>query len=213
MWFWPVAGSRAWVADLVGPVESPLVEISGGSWRTLQGRDTDAWPPVNAQQEKRKFLLRAGGSAWLIKFAGLGPPGRAKLDRARALNAAGVYAARLRLPPRLPHRALDGGCPTARSLPRRAGCLIDQIGRYLGFRARLSQRAGSRRTPRRSRRDGSTQRGRGPRRRLGRTARRLARTAAWPDPAWPARRPVASGRDRWPDATLGIPARRRTGVC
>ncbi|MCJ2101999.1 hypothetical protein [Methylobacterium sp. E-046] len=129
-------GLTSWVADLVGPVESPLVEISGGSWRTLQGRDTDAWPPVNAQQEKRKFLLRAGGSAWLIKFAGLGLPGRTKLDRARALNAQGFS------PPVSGYRhgfIIERWMEDVRPLDLcrvAPDTYIDQIGRYLGFRAR-----------------------------------------------------------------------------
>ncbi|WP_267359999.1 MULTISPECIES: hypothetical protein [unclassified Methylobacterium] len=129
-------GLTSWVADLVGPVESPPVEISGGGWRALQGRGTNAWPPVNAQQEKRKFLLSAGGGAWLIKFAGLGLPGRTKLARARALNAHGFT------PPVAGYRHgfiverwMEDAQPLdlARVAPD-AG--VDQIGRYLGFRAR-----------------------------------------------------------------------------
>jgi len=129
-------GLTSWVADLVGPVESPPVEISGGSWRALQGRGKDAWPPVNAQQEKRKFLLRAGGGAWLIKFAGLGLPGRTKLDRARALNVHGFtpQAAGYRHG-FLIERWMEDARPLdlARVAP---DAYVDQIGRYLGFRAR-----------------------------------------------------------------------------
>ncbi|GJE41155.1 hypothetical protein [Methylobacterium soli] len=129
-------GVAAWVADLVGPAEAPLEEISGGRWRVLQGRDADAWPPVNAQQEKRKFLLRASGGTWLLKFVGLGRAGRAKLDRARALHAAGFT------PPVagyrhgfLVERWLDEARPLdlCRVSP---DDLTDQVGRYLGFRAR-----------------------------------------------------------------------------
>ncbi|WP_336488764.1 hypothetical protein [Methylobacterium nigriterrae] len=129
-------GLAAWVADLVGPAEAPLADISGGRWRALQGRSEDAWPPVDAQQEKRKFLVRAGGSAWLLKFAGLGPAGRAKLGRARALNAAGFT------PPVagyrhgfLVERWLEEGRPLDLCFVA-PDFLIDRVGRYLGFRAR-----------------------------------------------------------------------------
>lgn len=125
-----------WVADLVGPVEAPLAEISGGGWRALQGRGAEAWPPVNAQQEKRKFLLRAGGGVWLVKFAGLGLAGRTKLDRARALHAAGFT------PPVAGYRhgfLIERWVEDARPLDLCAVApdgVVDQIGRYLGFRAR-----------------------------------------------------------------------------
>ncbi len=129
-------GLASWVADLVGPVQAPPIEISGGRWRAFQGRGADAWPPVNAQQEKRKFLLRAGGTLWHLKFAGLGPAGRAKLDRARALHAAGFT------PPVAGYRhgfLVERWVADGRPLdlgPVAPGALIDWVGRYLGFRAR-----------------------------------------------------------------------------
>ena len=133
----PAGGGLAgWVADLVGPAEAPPAEISNGGWRRLQGRGADAWPPVNAQQEKRKFLLRAGGRPWLIKFAGLGRPGRTKLDRARALHAAGFT------PPVVGYRhgfLIERWLDDARPLDLctvAPDVVVDQIGRYLGFRAR-----------------------------------------------------------------------------
>jgi hypothetical protein len=42
--------------------------------------------------ERRKFLARAGGETWLLKFAGLGAIGERKLARARHLHAAGWTA-------------------------------------------------------------------------------------------------------------------------
>jgi hypothetical protein len=129
-------GLASWVADLVGPAQAPLIEISGGGWRAFQGRSADAWPPVNAQQEKRKFLLRAGGTLWHLKFAGLGPASRAKLDRARALHAAGFT------PPVAGYRhgfLVERWIADGRPLDLGAvapGVLIDWVGRYLGFRAR-----------------------------------------------------------------------------
>ena len=89
----PAHRLSAWVADLVGPPDGPLEDISGGGWRRLRyAREAD-WPPVHAQAERRKFLLRAGGKTWLLKFAGLGREGERKLERARILNAAGVAPA------------------------------------------------------------------------------------------------------------------------
>ena len=89
----PAHRLSSWVADLVGPPDGPLEEISGGGWRRLRyAREAD-WPPVHAQAERRKFLLRAGGKTWLLKFAGLGREGERKLERARVLHAAGVAPA------------------------------------------------------------------------------------------------------------------------
>ncbi|GJD50606.1 hypothetical protein OPKNFCMD_3349 [Methylobacterium crusticola] len=132
----PGGGLAGWVADLVGPAEGPLVEVSGGRWRFRQGRDEAAWPPVHAQQERRKFLLAAGGGTWLLKFAGLGPGARAKADIARALSAAGFTP---------PVAGVRHGFLVERwiaAAPPLDLCAVDpdrlaeEVGRYLGFRAR-----------------------------------------------------------------------------
>jgi hypothetical protein len=78
---------QAGVEALTGPGLEPLRDISGGGWRAL--RLSDEPPPVYAGQERRKFLHRTGSGPWLVKFAGLGRIGAAKLERARALAAAG----------------------------------------------------------------------------------------------------------------------------
>jgi hypothetical protein len=126
----------SWVADLVGAPDGPLEDASGGNWRRLRyAREAD-WPPVHAQAERRKFLLRAGGKAWLLKFAGLGREGERKLERARALHAAGFApsAAGFR------HGFLvEEWIGDARALDRGgfgAARLAERVGRYLGFRAR-----------------------------------------------------------------------------
>jgi hypothetical protein len=80
---------ETWAAALLGPLEAPLRDISGGAWRPLRYVREAEWPPVHAGQERRKFLARAGGATWLLKFAGLGPETEAGLARARALHAAG----------------------------------------------------------------------------------------------------------------------------
>ena len=76
---------QAGVEALVGPATRPLRDISGGAWRELRSDR----PPVHAAQERRKFLHETAHGRWLVKFAGLGRVGRAKLERARALHAAG----------------------------------------------------------------------------------------------------------------------------
>ena len=126
----------SWVADLVGPPDGPLEDISGGGWRQLRrAREADR-PPVHAQGERRKFLLRAGGKAWLLKFAGLGREGERKLERARALHAAGFAPA----PAGFRHGFLvEEWIEDARALDRTEhgpARLAERVGRYLGFRAR-----------------------------------------------------------------------------
>jgi hypothetical protein len=126
----------SWVADLVGAPDGPLEEISGGAWRRLRYARESDWPPVNAQGERRKFLLRAGGKTWLLKFAGLGREGERKLERARALHAAGFApdAAGFR------HGFLVEEWIGAARPHDRSGLdparLAERVGRYLGFRAR-----------------------------------------------------------------------------
>ncbi|MCB4820689.1 hypothetical protein [Roseicella aerolata] len=125
----------AWAGTLTGPAEGPLTDISGGAWRA--GRYPGAaWPPVHAQQERRKFLLPAGGATWLLKFVGLGADGERKAGRGRALAEAGFT------PPVagwchgfLVERWLEAARPLdpARMDQDR---LAEQVGRYLGFRAR-----------------------------------------------------------------------------
>jgi hypothetical protein len=125
-----------WVADLVGPAEEPLEEISGGRWRLLRyGREAD-WPASNPYLERRKFLLRTADGTWLLKFAGLGPEGARKLKRARALHAAG-FAPEVR---GYRHGFLverwQGELPSVHRGFDDRDRLVAQVGRYLGFRAR-----------------------------------------------------------------------------
>jgi hypothetical protein len=56
-------------------------DISGGLWRELLYEDESAFPAVQPQHERRKYL--AAGQLW--KFAGLGHFGRARYERARQL--------------------------------------------------------------------------------------------------------------------------------
>lgn len=113
-------------AAMLGPAVAPLQDISGGAWRDLHPFPKS--PPVNAGQERRKLLHRTAEGAWLLKFAGLGRIGRAKLDRARALHAAGFTPE----PAGVAHgflveRWLAGARPARPTL--------DRLAAYLQFRA------------------------------------------------------------------------------
>jgi hypothetical protein len=79
-----------WLQPLLGTLDAPLQDISAGRWRELRFAAQKAWPAIDPLWERRKFLCRAGGQSWLVKFAGLGETGRRKLDRASLLAAAGL---------------------------------------------------------------------------------------------------------------------------
>ena len=129
---------ETWVADLVGPPDAPLQEISGGGWRPLRYAREEDWPASNLYLERRKFLLRGSAGTWLLKFAGLGREGTRKLDRARTLHAAGF------VPEIVGYRhgfLVERWLGEAPSLDRQlVDCdrawLVTQVGCYLGFRAR-----------------------------------------------------------------------------
>lgn len=72
---------------LIGPLTRPLEDISAGRWRRKAG--VERYAPVDLRFERRKFLAHAESGPWLVKFAGLGAVGQAKLRRARALADAG----------------------------------------------------------------------------------------------------------------------------
>ncbi|MFC7734680.1 hypothetical protein ACFQX4_02300 [Roseomonas sp. GCM10028921] len=124
---------EGWAAALLGPGEAPLREISGGAWRS---GPEGGWPPVHPFMERRKFLHRARGGSWLLKFAGLGAEGEAAASRARALHEAGFT------PPVagflhgfLVERWVEKGRLLDPAATDRAA-LVAHLGRYLGFRAR-----------------------------------------------------------------------------
>jgi hypothetical protein len=129
---WPL---ERWVEDLTGRVDAPAEDVSAGRWRERLIPGGSAKPPAHLQQERRKYLLRAAGSRWLLKFVGLGRYGREKLEMAAALAAAG-------LSPRvsgLRHGFLVGPwLERARPLPlapvdRRE--LVQKAAEYVAFRA------------------------------------------------------------------------------
>lgn len=129
---WPL---EQWVEEVTGPAEAPPEDIGAGRWRARLFPAGSRWPAAHVQQERRKYLLQAGGRTWLLKFAGLGRYGEEKLDLARRLQSAGL------IPPvaGLCHGFLVGPwlegarpLPLASEVDRLA--LLDQIARYLSFR-------------------------------------------------------------------------------
>jgi hypothetical protein len=130
-----------WVSKIVGPLDGPMDDISGGSWRQLRHPDERQWPASDTQRGRRKFLAKAGGTEWLVKFAAVGDEGLRKERKARLLHESGLTA------------EIAGSCHgfiierwvlgapldvVGVDRPR----LVDALGRYLGYRAR-NLRAGN----------------------------------------------------------------------
>lgn len=125
-----------WAETVLGPLDGPPEDVSGGGWRAQVYADEDDWPAVIPFGERRKFLLRAGGERWLMKFAGLGPEGEAKLVRGRLLAAAGLTPeVRGLLHGFLLQRWVEG-----RPLDPASPDLVARLAHYLGARARLLPR-------------------------------------------------------------------------
>jgi hypothetical protein len=70
--------------------DAAVEDLSAGRWRERAFTREEAWPPVFAQEERRKFLVAVRGAWWLAEFVGVGPFGEARHARARVLAEAGV---------------------------------------------------------------------------------------------------------------------------
>lgn len=127
---------RFWVADLIGPVDNALEDVAGGAWRARRFRGKAAWPAANTQQERRKYIARTGEGSWLVKFAGLGAEGERKFRLARHLHRAGfgTEPVGLRYGFLVERWIEDAPSLDAASFGRDR--LLEEIGAYLGFRAR-----------------------------------------------------------------------------
>jgi hypothetical protein len=124
-----------WLRDAIGPLETPLEDLSAGAWRGTVHGPEQHWPPAVPAMEKRKYRTIAAGRQVLVKYAGLGPLGERKFAAARAMAAAGFTTEPLALIhgfiverwlPAAPARTLA-------TLPRHQ--LVARLADYLGFRA------------------------------------------------------------------------------
>jgi hypothetical protein len=103
---------------------------SAGGWRgSVFGVNVDAWPAVQPQHERRKYLNRDDGT--VIRFAGLGRYGRAKLARANAIADSGFGTEPIGLAGGfLEERRLSGPPLSSPAIGREA---LDRIARYVAF--------------------------------------------------------------------------------
>lgn len=136
---------------LAGPLGGPvdgLEDVAGGRWRRKLYAREEAWPPVFAAQERRKYLVSSGGRLFLAKFAGLGRHGEAARDRAERLARAGFIPRSLGLgygflvsewlgeARPLPYPLGEAREARAREEAIDRGWLVARVGDYLAFLAR-----------------------------------------------------------------------------
>ncbi|MGE5562271.1 MAG: hypothetical protein ACM3ZV_03070 [Bacillota bacterium] len=129
---WP-ALIGSWCEQLLGPLDEPPRDIAGGTWRALHYVREEDWPAAVPAFERRKYLVRARGERFLVKFASLGGIGEDKLAIARTLHAEGVVPE----PLGLVHGFLvEPWCEDASPLAA-ADTPLNEVARYIGTRARL----------------------------------------------------------------------------
>lgn len=122
-----------WCEELLGPLDGPLEDISGGRWRRLHDWRGEDWPAAIPPFERRKFITRVRGERFLVKFAGLGRIGEEKLAIGRTLFAEGLVPE----PVGLAHGFIvERWCEHAHPL-HDDDTPVAEIGRYIGTRARL----------------------------------------------------------------------------
>jgi hypothetical protein len=130
----PAHRLATWVSELVGPLDAPMSDVSGGAWRTRRYADEKYWPPSHTHSERRKFLAQAGGETWLVKSVGLGNAGMCKLQKGRTLAEAGYSPKVIGICHGFLVQQWVDGVPLDTMCPDRSR-LIEAIGQYLGFRA------------------------------------------------------------------------------
>jgi hypothetical protein len=134
----PLPRLADWAASIVGELDALPEDVSGGAWRSHVYAQEAEWPAIDPQRERRKFLVRARGQTWLMKFAGLGTEGSRKLARGRTLAGAGLVPEVAGLVHGfLIERWVDAA-------PFVASESLAGVARYLGARARLLPPAQSR---------------------------------------------------------------------
>jgi len=124
----------SWAKDLIGAACAPVQDISAGRWRSrIAGGER---LPADPRHERRKYLVRTGSGEWLLKFAGLGRPGKDALQRARLLSEGGWTPALAGLRHGFLVQRWERDAqplPLASSVPRPA--LVARVADYLAFRA------------------------------------------------------------------------------
>jgi hypothetical protein len=127
-------GLQGWVEGLVGRLQQPMRDISGGAWRGVGASARGNWPAADTALEKRKFLAVSASGSWLVKWAGLGAMANGKLARAQQLaeaqwtpQVAGTHHGFL-------VQAWAAGTSLVQAQVDRSW-LVEKLGQYLGFRA------------------------------------------------------------------------------
>jgi hypothetical protein len=142
----PAHRLQTWVEAIVGPLQAPLFELTGGGWRNPHRMDDTEAPPAHPWQERRKFLTHGGGGMWLVKFIGLGHGARQRFECAKALAAEGFSpeVAGLCHGFVVERWHAEMGPLTSEHLGRTAlrARLIAHLARYIAFRARSFPAAG-----------------------------------------------------------------------
>jgi hypothetical protein len=129
---WPTLIER-WCSSLLGRLDGPPQDISGGAWRAFRYPCEEDWPAAVPSLESRKFVVSAAGERFLVKFAGLGRIGEEKLAMARTLSSEGLTIA----PVGLAHGFLvERWCEDVSALPAGEKPLRE-IARYIVGRAQL----------------------------------------------------------------------------
>ena len=136
----PEAGPRrdlaAWVGDVTGEPECDLVDIAGGLWREHHYKSETAWPAVDRQNERRKYLVASARGTFLLKFTGLGAFGREKMARAEAMAKAGFTLAPLAWRHGFLVEPWRADASPMLWPEQDRGAFLMHLARYLGFRAR-----------------------------------------------------------------------------
>ena len=129
---WPDKIAR-WCRGVLGELDETPRDISAGAWRRILYADESDWPAAVAAWERRKYLVKAAGQQFLVKFAGLGRIGEKKFVIARTLYSEGLVPE----PVAVVHGFLvERWCEDA--FPNGEGAKpLAEVARYIGTRARL----------------------------------------------------------------------------
>lgn len=131
----PAHQLATWVAGVLGTLDAPLEDISGGGWRPQQPYTAREAVPADPRLERRKFLARTGDGTWLVKFAGIGELGERKLGYGRLLAEAGLTPEVAGLCHGfIVQRWEHGSALQPVALTR--DHFVESLGVYLGFRSR-----------------------------------------------------------------------------